>query len=117
MARIVGVMGATSMVGQSLLPLLTNAEWRVRAFSRQAQMPQSLTKINKGVAFRNYAMTATDELEKIPDWICLAPIWALPDHFPMLTAYQAKRVVALSSTSIFTIRILHIRPSKVRLKN
>lgn len=37
-------------------------------------------------------------------WVCLAPIWTLPDYFPMLAAYRARRVVALSSTSIFTKR-------------
>lgn len=35
-------------------------------------------------------------------WVCLAPIWVLPDYFSMLAAHQARRVVALSSTSIFT---------------
>jgi nucleoside-diphosphate-sugar epimerase len=34
--------------------------------------------------------------------VCLTPIWVLPDYFAMLELSGAKRVVALSSTSVFT---------------
>ena len=91
------------MVGQSLLPLLADAGWCVQAFSRQTQLSGQAAKEEALVIFRTLTMTIPNSVnEKIPDWVCLAPIWVLPDHFPMLTAYQAKRVVALGSTSIFT---------------
>jgi len=38
----------------------------------------------------------------VSDWLCVAPIWVLPQYFSLLEAYGARRVVALSSTSRFT---------------
>jgi len=39
MDKGVGVLGARSMVGLSLLPMLAEAGWRVIAFSRRAAVP------------------------------------------------------------------------------
>ena len=100
--RCVGVLGATSLVGACLLPLLARAEYRVTAFSRGEhgladgcvewrKLPSPLTPDS-----------APEEGGNIPNWICVAPIWVLPEHFTMLEAYGARRVVALSSTSRFT---------------
>jgi len=103
-----GVLGATSMVGQNLLPLLANAGWHVEAFSRQPRLPGQSVDENARVVFRlleggDYDHAATLAAKgEITHWVCLAPIWVLPDYFSMLAEYQAKRVVALSSTSIFT---------------
>ena len=38
----------------------------------------------------------------VAEWICLAPLWALPEHFGLLLRCGARRVVVLSSTSRFT---------------
>ena len=38
----------------------------------------------------------------MPSWICVAPIWVLPDYFGLFDAQGARRVVVLSSTSRFT---------------
>jgi nucleoside-diphosphate-sugar epimerase len=38
----------------------------------------------------------------LPYWICVAPIWVLPDYFALLDSYGARRIVVLSSTSRFT---------------
>lgn len=104
----VGVLGATSMVGKSLLPLLANAGWYVDAFSRQTRLTGKHVDRDAHLVFRlldessgNHAASSAAK-EKIAHWICLAPVWVLPDYFSLLTAYQAKRVVVLSSTSIFT---------------
>jgi nucleoside-diphosphate-sugar epimerase len=78
----IGVFGTTSLVGACLLPLLTEAGWRVTAFSRGAR--------SQGIE------------GDIPYWICLAPIWVLPDYFALLEAGAVRRVVVLSSTSRFT---------------
>ncbi len=78
----IGVFGTTSLVGACLLPLLTEVGWRVVAFSRGAR--------SQGIE------------GDIPYWICLAPIWVLPDYFSLIEASGARRVVALSSTSRFT---------------
>jgi len=40
--------------------------------------------------------------EPIHFWISLSPIMTLPEYFPLLLAYGAKHVVAVSSTSRFT---------------
>lgn len=103
MVKTVGVLGATGMVGQSLLPLLVNAGCRVQAFTRQTRSAELAVDKDAQLVFQTLSMaSANTGKEKIADWICLAPIWMLPDHFPMLAAYQAMRVVALGSTSIFT---------------
>ncbi len=95
------------MVGLSLLPLLADAGWHVEAFSRQPQKHGQSADEDARIVFRLLERTGSDHTpspapKKITHWVCLAPIWVLPDYFPMLTAHQAKRVVALSSTSIFT---------------
>lgn len=38
----------------------------------------------------------------IPVWICIAPIWILPEYFDLLGAHGVRRIVVLSSTSRFT---------------
>lgn len=99
----VGVLGATSLVGQCLLTLLKKSGWSVWAYSRRkvnstdpdiqwVQIPKSPEELH-GPA---------DESDQICFWICVASIWVLPDYFPMLEKYGAKRIVAVSSTSIIT---------------
>ena len=99
----VGVLGATSPIGRCMLPLLKKNGWSVRAFSRHkvsstdpdiqwVQIPKSPDDLH-GPA---------NESDQIDFWICAAPIWVLPDYFPMLEKHGAKRIVAVSSTSIFT---------------
>jgi nucleoside-diphosphate-sugar epimerase len=96
--RHVGLIGATSMVGSCLLPLLARAGWRVEAFSRREPPPGSA-----GVTWRALAPGLRPHREeKIEYWICVAPIWVLPQYFDLLEACGARRVVALSSTSLFT---------------
>ncbi|ESS15121.1 hopanoid-associated sugar epimerase [Betaproteobacteria bacterium MOLA814] len=82
----VGVLGASSLVGECLLPMLRDVGWRVAVFSRHP-LPQSSPRSGEGVK---------------PFWVCLAPIWVLPDYFALLEASDARRVVVLSSTSRFT---------------
>lgn len=106
MVNTAGVLGATSMVGQSLVPMLAAAGWRVQAFSRQTQVSGQAGSADEPVVFRTLPMTGSEEAGhgdvRIPDWVCLAPLWVLPEYFPMLASYKARRVVALGSTSIFT---------------
>lgn len=124
----VGLLGATSLVGECLLPLLTSAGWRVKAYSRRAA-----GQAGDGVAWQKLACSSPlfpgtptqnpsgglcptanprgadwdshaseGEGNPLPLWICVAPIWVLPEHFALLEAHGARRVVALSSTSRFT---------------
>lgn len=102
----VGVLGATSMVGQSLLPQLADAGWHVAAFSRRSRTYGQSADENARIVFRRLGGSGGDHMEagqrEIAHWVSLAPVWVLPDYFPMLTACRARRVVALGSTSLFT---------------
>lgn len=104
----VGVIGATSFIGECLMPLLIEEGWEVVAFSRRAQHTQHHLK-NLPVDWQllrqeessNDGNIPTTE-KQISHWICLAPIWVLPEYFPLLSLYGVKHVVAISSTSRFT---------------
>lgn len=74
--------------------MLRGAGWQVVAFSRRA------AESGLGVEWRR--LPCMEGVEEIPDWICLAPIWVLPDYFALFEAMGARRIVVLSSTSRFT---------------
>lgn len=120
---LVGVFGATSLVGTCLLPLLSAQGRQVIAFSRQM-----IGSLGDGVEWRQLSVSECHSLQtsdktanystklfdsqlsdypqrdegEIPYWICLAPIWVLPEYFGLLEAQGARRVMVLSSTSCFT---------------
>jgi len=100
----VGVLGATSFVGASLLPLLTAAGWQVTAFSRQRAFGQ----IGEWVAWQHLDSSGPlsthlpTGVRNVEAWISIAPIWVLPDYFGQLEALGVRRLVVLSSTSRFT---------------
>lgn len=101
--RRVGVLGASSLVGECLLPCLQRGGWRVIACSRRVVGPRE----NDGVEWKPlptspHGFVPPAAGEDIGNWICVAPIWVLPDYFDFLQASGARRVVALSSTSRFT---------------
>ena len=90
----VGLLGASSLVGGCLLPMLRDAGYPVLAFSRQARPG------DQALAWRQ--LPCTGPVEEIPLWVCVAPVWVLPDYFALMDSAGARRVVALSSTSRFT---------------
>lgn len=103
----VGVIGATSLVGSCLLPLLARNDWNVTACTRGAIAEPGDSA--RSVVWESLAREVgvgkggdTDRSSAIAYWICLAPIWVLPEHFAMLARRGTKRIVALSSTSRFT---------------
>ena len=97
----VGVLGASSLVGGCLLAQLAELESSAVAFSRKKQ-----TETQSGtVEWRQLPTLGTkspDITSSISQWICVAPIWLLPDYFALIEASGARRLVALSSTSRFT---------------
>jgi len=97
---ITGVLGGSSMVGQCLIPLLINENRHVFAFSRTAGDYKS----DIGITWLPLSTPSSVPIDAqvIKDWLCLAPIWVLPQYFSMLEACGVNRVVALSSTSRFT---------------
>jgi nucleoside-diphosphate-sugar epimerase len=97
----VGVLGATSFVGECLLQQLTGAGWRATAFSRRV-VKQSFENVDWRQIPSLSDATFPQTERNIRHWICVAPIWALSDCFRLLEEHGVRRVVALSSTSRFT---------------
>lgn len=94
----VGVIGATSLVGSCLLEQLLSGGNRVVAFTRRPDFTSTT-----GVHWRSLEITPTTHSpENINYWICAAPIWVLADNLNLLASYGARKVVALSSTSVLT---------------
>jgi len=96
----VGVLGATSFVGECLFPSMLENRWHVLAFSRSfaAQTDPRVVWCNPSGASR---ITACAD-KKIEHWICVAPIGVIPEYFDLMASLGVRRVVALSSTSRFT---------------
>lgn len=98
-----GLLGARSLVGECVISLLVHKDRDVIAFSRSPAQCKTearvtwlqLDELSGGL--QGHAGTS-----KVTDWLCVAPIWVLPQYFSLLKAYGARRVVALSSTSRFT---------------
>ena len=103
---LVGVLGASSLVGGCVLPLLHAEGWHVLAYTRQTQLCKTRDELS--ISWQVLSTDATDRqmsrdnVEITPYWVCVAPIWVLPDYFSMIEASGARRLVALSSTSRFT---------------
>lgn len=96
----IGILGATSLVGHYVIDKATKQGYRLVAFSRKAK-PAASGQSVQWVQLPD-TPSALDRTNAIPFWVSFMPVWVLPDYFPMLEAYQATRVIALSSTSLFT---------------
>jgi nucleoside-diphosphate-sugar epimerase len=116
---VVGVLGATSLVGRPLLRRLAAAGRRVVACSRRAAVhaapdptlhgsPDVVTWRVTGTAGSPDGRPSTlpDEQpdEHIADWVALCPMWALPEHSAWLESLGVERIVAVSSQSLVTKR-------------
>lgn len=96
-----GVLGASSLVGGCLLNSLAEIGSGVVAFSRKKQ----ISIRGEGVDWRQIpepGIKNADITFRVSHWICVVPIWVLPDYFSFIEASGARRVVVLSSTSRFT---------------
>jgi len=94
--RHVGLLGATSLVGICLQRQLIEDGWNITAFSRKPIIDNTTQVTWQKLPSYNQK-THIDK--KIGFWICLAPIWVLPEYFNLLLTYGIKRIVLLSSTS------------------
>lgn len=86
--------GATSLVGRFLVPAARERGWSVCALSRGG-----------GEGRIAADLTAPDLFDRLPTArraVLLSPIWLTPPAVPALAARGVKRLVALSSTSVFT---------------
>lgn len=97
----IGILGATSMVGQRLIQQGITQNYHITAFSRQ-----SIDRDQAHVDWQQLPSITDKEMDcenkTIPYWVCVAPIWTLPDYFDFLLTFKLQRIVVLSSTSRFT---------------
>ncbi len=91
----VGVLGADSLVGVSLLRQLKTAGFEVHAWSRKSHASDD------GCTWHALGVTQGYPAA-LPCWISLAPLPCLPMYFPLMQALGVTQVVALSSTSRYT---------------
>lgn len=101
--QTLGLLGATSLVGQCLLPLLTKNGYKVFAYSRHTGNPSN-NEIEWQILSKADMAPPDDCSRQLPiaNWICVAPLWVLPEYFERLKTAGARRIVALSSTSRFS---------------
>ncbi|MEX0668997.1 MAG: hypothetical protein WD060_00875 [Pirellulales bacterium] len=98
----VGVLGATSLVGEPLLPLLTAAGWRTVACTRATGLPCG--PADGGASWCHLGDARPGGETVVATWIALCPLWALPNQLAWLESLSIRRLVALSSTSLITKR-------------
>jgi len=100
----VGMLGASSLVGGCLLAHLHDAGWQVVAYTRQVVQRVESSGVRWQTLPSGASCQSVLQAQQgvTPYWICVAPIWVLPDYFSMIEASGARRLVALSSTSRFT---------------
>ena len=112
----VGLLGARGLVGECVSSLFVQAGHEVCAFSRNTEHRKTqngvtwlplgglvkATQTPTLITNPNPNPNPNPNQSTITNWLCVAPIWVLPDHFAMLESYGVRRIVALSSTSRFT---------------
>ncbi len=99
--QYIGLLGATSLLGECLLRQLVRESWHITAFSRHP-VPQTHPNIRWQQLGISGQVNENLGMHNISTWLCVAPIWVLPEYFGLLSAYGAQRIVVLSSTSRFT---------------
>ena len=101
--RRIGLLGATSLVGECLQRQLMQKQWHIVAFSRRPHVSSeaaiSWLQLD-GLPLETE--TSDPTLDSIPYWICAAPLWVLPHYFDMMLKLGVRRIVALSSTSRYS---------------
>lgn len=95
--QTIGIIGATSMVGQCLIQHGIAQNHHITAFSRQL-----INQNHPNVNWQQLPALSIKATETIPYWIYTAPIWTLPNYFDFLLSFKLQRIVVLSSTSRFT---------------
>ena len=94
-----GLLGANSLVGECIIPRLSKDGRHTVAFTRHP--PDGNTKVGVTWLQLPASLPYGPEVLPIREWLCVAPIWVLPQYFGMIEARGVRRVVALSSTSLF----------------
>ncbi|NWC17664.1 NAD(P)-dependent oxidoreductase [Pseudomonas gingeri NCPPB 3146 = LMG 5327] len=90
----IGILGASSFLGEHALLSLAQAGHQVTAFTRQ--LPRASRRGINWQSVDDWHELALDT------FLSLAPIWVVPEYLERLANTGVKRVVVLSSTSRFT---------------
>jgi nucleoside-diphosphate-sugar epimerase len=93
----VGVLGATSLVGWPLMQQLVAAGSGVVACSRNPPVDARAA----GITWHRSGSALPDGI-RLPGWIAVCPLWATVAAFDWLRGSGLERLVALSSTSVFS---------------
>ena len=95
------VTGATSIIGEFLLPNLLDAGYEVHAISRR---PAEALPSNGKLIWHQVDMIEPGQVSEVNAQILihLAPLWLLPPLLPVLNTLQLKRVIGFGSTSVFS---------------
>lgn len=98
-AAPITVIGATSLIGQYLLPKLVEHGFHIQALTRQ-----SLKTSASNITWHTIKSEVFDSSDLKPSEVLihLAPIWILPQFLPQLATLGIKRLIVFSSTSQFT---------------
>ena len=90
----VGILGGTSLVGGPLADRSVAEGRRVIAISR--------TPRSSGSPALAWHRPGDADVADVADWVTLCPLWAVPERLPWLARAGCRRLVAVSSTSLFT---------------
>lgn len=97
----VAVLGASSFIGRYVLErLVQEGVLEILAVSRR--VPPTVETRGRSTVRWASPQTLEADAKDIEAWISLVPVGRLPSLLPALERTAAKRVVALSTTSIFT---------------
>jgi nucleoside-diphosphate-sugar epimerase len=99
------VLGATSLIGQYLVPVLLENGMRVQALSRNTMSDLAATSTSPLLSWHQISdnlLQTTPVLQSADCLISLAPLWILAPLIPQLSQLGVKRIVAFSSTSRFS---------------
>ena len=94
---LVGVIGARSLVGRPLVPLLGRLAAGVLACSRSAA--PATAPVHTGVHPHRTGAPLPAGSAAVTGWVTLCPLWAVLDHLAWLEQFGAAHVVAVSSMS------------------
>jgi nucleoside-diphosphate-sugar epimerase len=107
------VTGATSIIGQFLLPKLANSGCEVHAISRNDRSPVTT---EKNIFWHSSDISHAEQFPCLSAdaLVHLAPLWLLPPLLPVLDSLQTKRVIGFGSTSVFS-KVGSVNPDERRL--
>lgn len=103
----IGILGARSLIGSELIHLLKSHKVETYAFSRiEVDLQIKDSEAGANVHWKLLNQSANENADVvIESWISLIPIWNLKDYKHVLKAHGAKKIIAFSSTSLFTKKI------------